>query len=253
MGWARRPATSNSNGSRSTALRSRWRGRRPRRPGSSCRRVGRRSGSFWWRSTRGRRLGHGHHHPVRQDRKRSRSPDATGRRGRRPNRSCRPPDHPERRSQRAPRPDQLPVDPDRWGAVRLAIEDQYIFSFVPETPGLYRFALVVGHDGDVSLPDFVDVTVKGSDLVSSQPAESGAATASRTRLMAAVAHSGLASIDGGPALARSSSRRSNRSPIAPRCTGHSRSSIARCRTARLIDPARRRCGGGRGSTDSSPR
>ena len=85
--------------------------------------------------------------------------------------------------------------------VRLAIEDQYIFSFVPETPGLYRFALVVGHDGDVSLPDFVDVTVKGSDLVSSQPAESGAATASRTRLIAAVAHSGLASIDGGPALA----------------------------------------------------
>ena len=124
--------------------------------------------------------------------------------------------------------------------VRLAIEDQYIFSFVPETPGLYRFALVVGHDGDVSLPDFVDVTVKGSDLVSSQPAESGAATASRTRLMAAVAHSGLASIDGGPALAPSSSRRSK--SIADRTSLYGTFSelySEMSRTARLIDPARR--------------
>lgn len=43
--------------------------------------------------------------------------------------------------------------------VRLKVEDGYILTFVPETVGTYRFALVVAIDRVISEPDYVDVTI----------------------------------------------------------------------------------------------
>lgn len=42
-------------------------------------------------------------------------------------------------------------------AVRLKLEDGYIFSFVPEEPGLYRFTLLVAAGGLISEPASVEV------------------------------------------------------------------------------------------------
>lgn len=42
-------------------------------------------------------------------------------------------------------------------AVRLKLEDGYIFSFVPEEPGLYRFTLLVAAGGVISGPASVEV------------------------------------------------------------------------------------------------
>ncbi len=45
-------------------------------------------------------------------------------------------------------------------AVRLKIEDNQTYTFVPEAPGLYRFALVVAKGSMISDPSLVSVTVK---------------------------------------------------------------------------------------------
>lgn len=70
----------------------------------------------------------------------------------------------------------------RWIAtggppIRLKIDDRRIYTWVPETPGVYRFALVVADSGRISEPDFVDVTVSDVPIVAS----TNAATASATR------------------------------------------------------------------------
>lgn len=43
--------------------------------------------------------------------------------------------------------------------VRLKLEDGYIYSFVPTSPGIYRFALVVAVGSEISEPDPVTVSV----------------------------------------------------------------------------------------------
>lgn len=43
--------------------------------------------------------------------------------------------------------------------VMLKLQDGYTFSFVPQEPGLYRFALVVASGGIISEPDTVEITV----------------------------------------------------------------------------------------------
>jgi hypothetical protein len=43
--------------------------------------------------------------------------------------------------------------------VRLELEDGYIYSFVPQAPGIYQFALVVARGSEMSRPDVVTVSV----------------------------------------------------------------------------------------------
>jgi hypothetical protein len=43
--------------------------------------------------------------------------------------------------------------------VRLELEDGYIYSFVPQAPGIYQFALVVARGSEMSKPDLVTVSV----------------------------------------------------------------------------------------------
>lgn len=43
--------------------------------------------------------------------------------------------------------------------VRLEFDDGYIYSFVPQAPGIYQFALVVAQGGEMSRPDLVTVSV----------------------------------------------------------------------------------------------
>jgi len=52
----------------------------------------------------------------------------------------------------------------RWIAaggppVRLSLEDRHLLTWVPESPGVYRFALVVAADGVISEPDYIEITV----------------------------------------------------------------------------------------------
>lgn len=56
--------------------------------------------------------------------------------------------------------------------VKLTIEDRYIYTFVPQEAGVYRFALVIAAGGVISHPDIVDVTVLAQDPIpngSAQP------------------------------------------------------------------------------------
>jgi hypothetical protein len=85
-------------------------------------------------------------------------------------------------------------------------QDGYTFSFIPETPGHYRFGLVVATAGSISEPDVVDVFVGTS-------APSAAAMTTAPNPLAApsppglgddmLARQALLSIEGGPALAGS--------------------------------------------------
>lgn len=43
--------------------------------------------------------------------------------------------------------------------VRLQMDDGYIYSFVPQAPGIYQFALVVALGGEISAPDVTTVSV----------------------------------------------------------------------------------------------
>ena len=79
--------------------------------------------------------------------------------------------------------------------VRLKVEDGYIFSFVPETTGLYRFALVVAMDRSISEPDFVEVTIGGT------PAPAAATPPPPQVSPEEQANASLRGIRGGPAAA----------------------------------------------------
>jgi hypothetical protein len=69
-----------------------------------------------------------------------------------------------------------------------------MFTFVPQEPGLYRFALVVASGGMISEPDLVDVTV-----LATPPAATSALPP--TPSTEDLARSGLASSPGGAAAA----------------------------------------------------
>ena len=84
--------------------------------------------------------------------------------------------------------------------VRLRIPDGYIFSFVPESPGVYQFALVVARGGEISEPDLVEVTVRAGETGIRTAGDRGLTSAGHLQL-SAVARSCLASIEGGSALA----------------------------------------------------
>jgi hypothetical protein len=55
----------------------------------------------------------------------------------------------------------------RWIAaggppVRLMLEDRHLLTWIPESPGIYRFALVVVQGGEISAPDYVEIIVAES-------------------------------------------------------------------------------------------
>jgi hypothetical protein len=55
----------------------------------------------------------------------------------------------------------------RWIAaggppIRLLLEDRHTLTWIPESPGVYRFALVVAAEGGISAPDYVEITVAES-------------------------------------------------------------------------------------------
>jgi len=76
-------------------------------------------------------------------------------------------------------------------AVSLKIEDRYIYTFVPQEPGLYRFALVVASGDTISLPDTVDILVE-----SDRPAQSASPVLAPPTLRDLAATS-LVRLDGG--------------------------------------------------------
>lgn len=85
--------------------------------------------------------------------------------------------------------------------VRLKIEEGPFYSFVPALPGVYRFALVVGIEGEISEPDLVTVTVGASTpRGAAAPAEVAPPTpesAPAAEPTSELARSALASIQGG--------------------------------------------------------
>jgi hypothetical protein len=79
-------------------------------------------------------------------------------------------------------------------AVSLKLEDRYIYTFVPPSPGLYRFALVVAAEGAISRPDLVDVLV-GAPPGTPAAAPAAAAPARTTHELVVTA---LAELPEGP-------------------------------------------------------
>jgi hypothetical protein len=89
--------------------------------------------------------------------------------------------------------------------VAIKIVEGHTYTFVPQVPGIYRFALVVASGSDISEPDFVAVTVGDSAKMviappsaatTSPPAQSTAPPSP-----AELARSLLAAIEDGPAHA----------------------------------------------------
>ncbi|MEW4566540.1 hypothetical protein AB1L88_01605 [Tautonia sp. JC769] len=81
--------------------------------------------------------------------------------------------------------------------VALAIEDRYIYTFVPEAPGRYRFALVVASGNAISSPAFVAVDVRSGE--STRPAPMAATPADPARsTISAIAAAALRDVSGGP-------------------------------------------------------
>lgn len=90
--------------------------------------------------------------------------------------------------------------------LRLKLEDGYVFSFVPTTPGQYQFALVVASGGLISEPDVVSVSVGASPTSATAAGEPTAlrmadAGSGLPDTIEAAARSALASLEGGPAVA----------------------------------------------------
>lgn len=94
--------------------------------------------------------------------------------------------------------------------IALKLEDAYIYSFVPQAPGTYRFALVVAAEGAISEPDAVDVVVSSAGASPGGPPAGAPATppapapppgpvaAPRTMSTAELASVGALSLEEGP-------------------------------------------------------
>lgn len=55
--------------------------------------------------------------------------------------------------------------------IRLKLDNQCVYTWIPEAPGTYRFALVIAGGGGISEPDYVEVTVSDNPKVTlSDPA-----------------------------------------------------------------------------------
>lgn len=54
--------------------------------------------------------------------------------------------------------------------IRLKLEDQRVYTWIPEAPGVYRFALVVAGTGRISEADFVEITVVDDQRVATRSA-----------------------------------------------------------------------------------
>ncbi len=81
--------------------------------------------------------------------------------------------------------------------VRMKLEDGYIYSFLPTSAGVYRFALVVASGSRISEPNVVTVTV-GSGITPRTAADQGAAATAVAIPTQELARSGLASVGGTP-------------------------------------------------------
>jgi hypothetical protein len=79
--------------------------------------------------------------------------------------------------------------------VALPVQDGATYSFVPTTPGLHRFALVVAHDGAISQPDPVEVMV--GTVMAPAPPTPVAPPPAPAPTLGQFAGSTLASLDGG--------------------------------------------------------
>lgn len=77
--------------------------------------------------------------------------------------------------------------------VRFKLEDRYVYSFVPNAPGIYRFAVVVAAAGAISQPDEVAVTV-GASGAANTPA---VAPPDEPATAAELAQAGLSRLPGG--------------------------------------------------------
>jgi hypothetical protein len=91
-------------------------------------------------------------------------------------------------------------------AVRLKLQESHVFSFVPDQPGTYRYALVVASGGAISEPDEVEVVVQA---IGSPPPSGPGSVAAPGRVAAPrdpgsleqFVRSALAGLEGGPAAA----------------------------------------------------
>jgi len=87
--------------------------------------------------------------------------------------------------------------------VRMKLEDGYIYSFLPASAGVYRFALVVASGSQISDPNFVTVTVGSGGALRSAGERSAVAVTIPTQ---EVARAAIASVGGtaqvGEELAR---------------------------------------------------
>lgn len=81
--------------------------------------------------------------------------------------------------------------------VALEIEDGYIYTFVPESPGRYRFALVVASGTAISRPSFVAVDVQSATAMRSESTAVAPSEATRSTI-ASIAAAALREVSEGP-------------------------------------------------------
>jgi hypothetical protein len=94
-------------------------------------------------------------------------------------------------------------------AVRLKLQEAHIFSFVPDQPGTYRFALLVACGGAISEPDEVDVVTQAAGPTSGQAPEAAALpvrvptsiTSRSPDPLAQFVRSAVIGLEGGPSVA----------------------------------------------------
>jgi hypothetical protein len=91
-------------------------------------------------------------------------------------------------------------------SVRLKLQESHVFSFVPDQPGTYRFALVVASGGAISEPDEVEVVTQaiGSPAPGPGPVAApprAAAAARGPGSLEEFVRSALAGLEGGPPAA----------------------------------------------------
>ena len=79
--------------------------------------------------------------------------------------------------------------------VALAIEDGYVYTFVPDVPGSYRFALLVASGSAIAPPDYVRIEVED------EPALGNSAEATTDRGLDRIAVQLLEAVDGAPRTA----------------------------------------------------